>query len=276
MNNCIERFLEFVVKYKKEKDWTDECKKLIEVFFPLHLLREKSGIVMLTYKKFETAIPYFFYNGAKWVKRNKPLEVYIHQHTSESKKFILAFDEQEDGYQIILNNDIDVISPRSLAINNALSSIYREFPILFSENYAENRKFLRLLNKEPNVFQEFEEHIEKGKELSSSLKNYLPIYERLSLNDGNSNNFLEQLVKIEEGFVGALKKIIAVFEKNKEKTPVSFDFEMLIKTISIFGSNRSFLIPSKLYRKISHELMNIFSYNNLYIYNIEPLKELFW
>jgi hypothetical protein len=35
------------------------------------------------------------------------------------------------------------------------------------------------------------------------------------------------------------------------------------------------LIPQKLYNKITDDLMNIFSYNNLYIYNIEPLKKLF-
>ena len=46
-------------------------------------------------------------------------------------KFILAFDEQEDGYQIMLDEKIDIISPQKLAINNALSSINREFSIHF-------------------------------------------------------------------------------------------------------------------------------------------------
>lgn len=41
LNNFIENFLEFVVKYKSdEKDWPVECINLIAIFFPLHLLRK--------------------------------------------------------------------------------------------------------------------------------------------------------------------------------------------------------------------------------------------
>ena len=45
--------------------------------------------------------------------------------------------------------------------------------------------------------------------------------------------------------------------------------------ISKFENNRSLLIPEKLYTQISNDLMNIFSYNNLYVYNIDVLKKLF-
>ncbi len=276
LNNCLENFLMFLIKYKPNRDkWIDGCQELMEIFFPLYLLREESGVVMLTYDKFNTKVPYFKHNGKKWVRKNDYLNKFINESSGDSKRFILAFDEQEDGYQIILNNAIDIISPQSLAINNALSSVYREFPILFSDKYIENRRFLRFLEKEPNVFQEFEEHLERGIELSPSSQKHLSIYKRLSRIEGNSNNFLEQLVKIEKDFQGALKEIVSVFEEFKEDAPFVFDFKMLVRTISIFGSNRSFLIPNKLYRKISSELMNIFSYNNLYIYNVEPLKELY-
>lgn len=50
---------------------------------------------------------------------------------------------------------------------------------------------------------------------------------------------------------------------------------MLSRVFSKFENNRSLLIPQKLYNKIGDELINIFSYNNLYIYNIELLKKLY-
>lgn len=80
---------------------------------------------MLTYDKFETHIPYFNHNGETWVKKTSHLDKYVIQHTNNSRKFILALDEQEDGYQIMLEKKIDIISPQKLAINNALSSINR-------------------------------------------------------------------------------------------------------------------------------------------------------
>ncbi len=133
LNNLIEKFLVFFIKCNLDRDsWSHECLKLIEIFFPLHLLREKSGILMLTYEKFETLIPYFIHKGETWVKKSSHLDKYVIQHTNNSRKFILALDEQEDGYQIMLEKKIDIISPQMLAINNALSSINREFSILFS------------------------------------------------------------------------------------------------------------------------------------------------
>ena len=43
LNNLIEKFLEFLVKSKLDEDsWPIECLKLVEIFVPLHLLREKS------------------------------------------------------------------------------------------------------------------------------------------------------------------------------------------------------------------------------------------
>lgn len=103
LNNALESFLEFYIKCELEKDnLSNECSELIKIFFPLYLLRDQSGILLLTYDKFETKIPYFIHNGKKWVKRNEHLDKYVDQNTNNSRKFILAFDEQEDGYQIML------------------------------------------------------------------------------------------------------------------------------------------------------------------------------
>lgn len=126
LNKLLENFLEFLIKCKLDKDsWSNECLKLMEIFFPLHLLREQSGILMLTHDKFETLIPYFIHNGETWVKKSSHLDRYVIQHTNDSRKFLIAFDDQEDGYQIMLEEKIDIISPQKLAINNALSSINR-------------------------------------------------------------------------------------------------------------------------------------------------------
>ena len=166
LNNFLESFLEFLIKCKLEPEsWPNECLKLMEIFFPLHLLREKSGILMLTYDKFETKIPYFNHNhnGETWVKKSSHLDKYVIKHTNNSRKFIFAFDEQEDGYQIMLDKKIDIISPQKLAINNALSSINREFSILFSTQNNENREFLNFVEKNKGAFHEFQEHFEKDK-----------------------------------------------------------------------------------------------------------------
>ncbi len=155
LNNLIEGFLEFLIKcHPNQCSWSNECLKLVEIFFPLHLLRERSGILMLTYHKFETAIPYFSDNGKTWVKKSNFLDQYVIQPTNKSRKFIIAFDEQEDGYQIILDKKIDIISPQKLAINNALSSINREFSILFSKLNEENRGFLDFIDKNKGAFDE--------------------------------------------------------------------------------------------------------------------------
>src|SRR5690606_19148583 len=96
-------FLEFIVKYKSDNDdYPAECASLLRIFFPLHLLRERSGILMLTYDKFETLVPYFIRSGENWVKKNDYLDKYIAKHTNSNRKFFIAFDEQEDGYQIML------------------------------------------------------------------------------------------------------------------------------------------------------------------------------
>ena len=75
INGLMEKFLETLIKSQPDEDqWTDECRWLVEVFFPLHYLRKKSGFLMLTYEKFETRIPYFDYNGVKWVRKNDYLD----------------------------------------------------------------------------------------------------------------------------------------------------------------------------------------------------------
>ncbi|MEH2026138.1 hypothetical protein [Nostoc sp.] len=276
LNNLFESFLEFLIKCKLDQgSWPNECLKLIEIFFPLHLLREKSGILMLTYDKFETSIPYFKHNEKTWVKKSSHLDKYVIQETTNSVKFILAFDEQEDGYQIMLDKKIDIISPQMLAINNALSSINREFSIIFSTQNNENREFLNFIEKNKGALHEFKEHFEKGKPLEVKLQKYADIYQKLIFDEGNSINFLEQVITIKKGLENSLKEIIGIFDDYDEENPIVLYFEMLSRVFSKFENNRSLLIPQKLYNKISDELMNIFSYNNLYIYNIEPLKKLF-
>ncbi|MBH8565567.1 hypothetical protein I8748_25910 [Nostoc sp. CENA67] len=276
LNNLVESFLEFIINCKlAQESWPIECLKLIKIFFPLYLLQDKSGIVMLTYDKFETRIPYFIHNSKKWVKKSSYLDKYVIQETNDSKRFILAFDEQEDGYEIILDEKIDIISPQKLAINNALSSINREFSILFSIQSDENRKFLNFIEKNKGVLYEFQEHFEKNKAIEEELQQFAPIYRRLTYEEGNSINFLEKVVAIKKGLGESIEEIINIFDIYDEENPILLNFEILSRVFSKFENNRSLLIPQTLYNQISDELMNIFSYNNLYIYNIEPLKKLF-
>ena len=276
LNNLIESFLEFFIKCElDQRNCPPECLKLIEIFFPLHLLQNKSGILMLTYDKFETLISYFIHNGTKWVKKSSHLDKYVIEHTDNSRKFILALDEQEDGYQIMLEKKIDIISPEKLAINNALSSINREFSTLFLTQNNENRDFLNFVDKNKGAFYEFQEHFEKDKALEEKLQKFTRIYQRLTVEEGNSINFLQQIVGIKNGLDKSLKEILEIFENNNEPNPIIVDFEMLSRVVSKFENNRSLLIPQKLYNKICDDLMNIFAYNNLYIYNLEPLQKLF-
>lgn len=276
LNSLIESFLEFFIKCElDQKNCPDECLQLIKIFFPLHLLQKKSGILMLTYDKFETAIPYFIHNGKTWVKKSSYLDQYVIQHTDNSRKFILALDEQEDGYQIMLEKKIDIISPEKLAINNALSSINREFSLLFSTQNNENREFLNFVDQNKGAFYEFQEHFEKDKHLEEHLQKFATIYQRLTVEEGNSIIFLEKIVRIKNGLDESMKGIISIINKSDDINIVTLDFEMLSRVISKFENNRSLLIPQKIYNKISDDLMNIFAYNNLYIYNLEPLQKLF-
>jgi hypothetical protein len=248
---------------------------LTEIFFPLHLLREKSGILMLTYDKFETSIPYFSHNGKTWIKKSNFLDQYVIQPTNKSRKFIIAFDEQEDGYQIILDKKIDIISPQKLAINNALSSINREFSILFSKLNEENREFLAFIDKNKGVFDEFQDHFEKDKAIEQKLQKFAQTYQRLTYEEGNSINFLKQVVKIDKGLEKSVEDIIEIFKHYNGENSIALDFKMLSRVLSKFENNRSLLISQKLYNQISNDLMNIFSYNNLYVYNVDVLKKLF-
>lgn len=276
LNGLIESFLQFVIKCELDREnCPNECLKLIEIFFPLHLLRQESGILMLTYEKFETEIHYFIHNDRTWVKKSNYLHEYVIQHTDRSRKFILALDEQEDGYQIMLEKKIDIISPEKLAINNALSSINREFSILFSTRNNENREFLDFVGKNKGAFSEFQEHFEKDKALEQKLQKFAPIYQKLTFEEGNSIKFLEKIVGIKNGLDKSMDEIVEIFDKDDKENPIVLDFEMLSRVISKFENNRSLLIPQKLYNKICDDLMNIFSYNNLYIYNIDPLQKLF-
>ncbi|MBD2486536.1 hypothetical protein [Aulosira sp. FACHB-615] len=276
LNKLFESFLEFLIKSQlAQETWPIECLRLMEIFFPLHLLQEKSGILMLTYDKFETSIPYFIHNGEKWVKKDDKLDKYIIQQTNNSKKFILALDEQEDGYQIMLYKKIDIISPDQLAINNALSSINREFSLLFSTHNNENREFLNFLDKNKGALRELQEYFDKNKDIDPKLQKFAPTYQRLILEEGNSINFLEQVVTIKKGLDKSMDEIVGILDNYEQENPIVLTFEMLARVLSKFENNRSLLIPQQLYNQISNELMSIFSYNNLYIYNIEPLKRLF-
>lgn len=276
ITNKLEEFLDFLIKtIPDERAWSPECFQLVRVFYPLHLLREKSGILMLTYDKFETQIPYFNFNGAIWVKRRSLLDAYVSAHSDDNHKFIFAFDEQEDGYQIMLETQIDVISPQDLAINNALSSITREFAVLFSSNYRENRDLLLYLLHNPGAVREFEEHFEKGKILEGKLATLAPAFERLVYEEGNSPEFLRQVARINEAIEGSMQNITNLLGSFNDGKPPTLDFEMLSRVFSKFENNRSLLIPRKVYAKFSEDLLNIFSYNNLFIYNLEPLKKLY-
>ena len=276
LNNLLESFLEFFIKYELDKEnLSNECLKLIEIFFPLYLLREKFGILLLTYDKFETGIQYFRYNRKKWVKKSEHLDKYVVQNTNNSRKFILAFDEQEDGYQIMLKKKIDIISPEEMAINNALSSIYREFAPLFYKKNNLNRELLTFLDRNKGAFNEFQEHLERGRILEPKLQKYLDTYQKITSEEGSSIKFLKDLISINKGIEESLVKIMAIFNNDNEATPVDFNFEMLSRVLAKFENTRTLLIPQKLYDQIGNDLMNIFAYNNLYIYNIKPLQNLY-
>ena len=276
LNDLVENFLQLLIKSKlAQESWPIECLKLVEIFFPLDLLRDKSGILMLTYEKFETRIPYFIYKKETWVKQSNYLDKYVSQQTNDSKKFILAFDEQEDGYEIILDKKINIISPQQMAINNALSSINREFSILFSTQSDENRELLNFLDNNKGAIHEFQEHFEKDKAIEEKLQRFAPIYRRLTYEEGNSINFFKKVAAIKKGLDASIEEIIKIFNIYDEVNPLLLNFEILSRVFSKFENNRSLLIPQKLYNQISDEITNIFSYNNLYIYNIELLKKLF-
>ena len=276
IDKLLGNFLYCLINYTSdETSWPDECLKLAEIFYPLYLLRKTSGILMLTCKKFETTVPYFKFNSKTWVKKEIHLYKYVNQQTNDSLKFILAFDEQEDGYNIMLREMIDIISPQTLAINNALSSINRELSVLFSRNGEKNRKLFKFLEENPGAFYEFDEFIEKNRVVEPRFKELAQIYQRLIIEEGNSPNFLKKIAKINTSLERSLEKIANVFEEFHEEKPVPFDFKGLYKILSKFENNRSLLIPYSIYAKIGNDLTNIFSFNNIYIYNIEPLKKLF-
>jgi hypothetical protein len=275
LDGVIENFLQFLLKcHPDENSWSQEYLRLVEIFFPLYLVREKSGILLLTYDKFATLIPFFIPRDKTWSKQDYYLDQYI-QTNKPDRKFILAFDEQEDGYQIILRKKIDIISPQKLAINNALSSVNRELSIFWSVYGHENRELLNFLEKNKGAFAEFQEYFEKGKNLDLSLQKFIPIYQRLVYEEGNSQDFLREVIKIKQGLETSLAEIFNIYSNYERDNSLVLNFEMLSRVFSKFENNRSLLIPQKLYNTISNELMNIFSYNNLYVYNIEPLKELF-
>lgn len=272
----IETFLQFFIRERPdEAAWPEEVLRLVEIFFPLYLLREKSGILLLTCQKFETTLPVFHFDGNVWIRRDRRIPAYIGQQQDPGVKFILAFDELEDGYQIMLDEMIDIISPQALAINNALSSINRELSVLFSRHGKDNRKLLEFVVQNSGAFHEFEEHATRNKMIAPRLMELFPLYERLVAREGNSIQFLRELAKINRQLEESLQDIAQVFEQYQEEKPVNFDFTILDKVLSRFQNNRSLLIPYELYQEIGDDLINIFSYNNVYIYNIEPLKKLF-
>ncbi|MEM7581705.1 MAG: hypothetical protein AAF316_18085, partial [Cyanobacteria bacterium P01_A01_bin.80] len=252
----IEKFLVFLINSQPdENNWSDECFKLVEIFFPLYLLRKKSGILLLTYDKFETKIPYFKHNGKKWIKKSDRLDKYVVQQANDVTKFILAFDEQEDGYQIMLKKKIDIISPEEMAINNALSSIYREFALLFAKRNHKNRDLLTFLDHNQGAFDEFQEHLEKGKILAPQLQEYLETYNKITVEEGSSIKFLQHLISINKGIDNCLTDIMTIFENDNEEVPVNLDFEVLLRVLAKFENTRSLLIPRKLYNQISNDLM---------------------
>lgn len=275
ITGSIEKFLEIFIKaMPDESKWAEECLELVRVYYPLFLLRDKSGILLMTYDKFETEIPYFVEAGKRWIMRKVLFDQYVQEYSSDTCRFLIAFDEQEDGYQIMLNHQIDIISPKDLAINNALSSIYREFAVLFSLKNIENRIFLKFIRKNPGAMREWSEYFEKGKIIDERLLEFAETFRRLTYLEGNSPNFLTQIAAIDAGIETSFKDIIDAFGSFSEEYPINLDFEKLSRVLSAFENNRALVIPHKLYAKYAEDLMNIFSYNNLYIYNIEVLKSL--
>lgn len=276
LDNLIKGFLEFVIKCEVDrKNCSSECLELLKIFFPLHILGNKSGIVMLSYDKFETKISYFIHNERTWVKKSNYLDRYIIDDINKSKKFIIALDEQEDGYQIMLDKKIDIISPQTLAINNALSSIDREFSLLFSDKQSDTIDFLDFIDKNKEAFDDFREYFGKDKPLNPQFQKFAITYQRLIAIEGNSITFLHQVIALRKQIEKSMAEITGILGDYDEENPIELNFEMLARVFSKFENNRSLLISHKLYNKISDELTNIFSYNNLYIYNIEPLKKIF-
>lgn len=275
ITSSLDKFLDILIKAVPDEDtWPDECLELVKIYYPLFLLRDKSGILLMTYKKFETEIPYFVEAGNRWIQRKSLFDEYVREYSSETCRFLMAFDEQEDGYQIMLEEQIDIISPKALAINNALSSIYREFAVLFTGKSDENRAFLRFLRRNPGALREWIEYYEKGKEIEDLLQSLADTFYRLTYMDGNSSNFLTQIAAIDAGIEAAFRSINNTFGNFGEEQHVRIDFERLAKVLAAFENNRALVIPHKLYSRYAEDLMNIFSYNNLYIYNIEVLKNL--
>jgi len=275
ITGSLDKFLEIYIKAVPDETlWPEECLELVKIYYPLFLLREKSGILLMTYKKFETEIPYFVRIGGRWIMRKSRFDEYVREYSSDTCRFVMAFDEQEDGYQIMLEEQIDIISPKALAINNALSSIYREFAVLFSGKSEENRAFLRFFRKNPGALREWKEYYEKGKEIDPNLLTAADIFQRLTYLEGNSSDFLLQIAAIDDRIEASFQSIINAFGNFGEEQPVRLDFEKLARVLAAFENNRALVIPHKLYSRYAEDLMNIFSYNNLYIYNIEVLKNL--
>jgi hypothetical protein len=275
ITGSLEKFLETYIKsIPDESKWVDECLELVIIFYPLFLLREKSGILLMTYDKFETEIPYFAEVGGRWIKRSALFDQYVREHSSDTRRFLIAFDEQEDGYQIMLDHQIDIISPKDLAINNALSSIYREFALLFSPESKETHAFLKFVNKNPGALREWNDYFDKGKIVDRKLLELADMFQQLTRDEGNSSYFLTQIAAIDAGIETSFKTIADAFGSFGAGHSINLDFNKLSRVLSTFENNRSLLIPHKLYSKYAEELMNIFTYNNLYIYNIEVLKSL--
>ena len=121
-------------------------------------------------------------------------------------------DQQEDGYQIMLEKKIDIISPEKLAINNALSSMNREFSMLFSTKNNENRDFLNFVDKNKGAFYEFQEHFEKDKTLEEKLQRFATIYQRLTVEEGNSIILVEKIVRIKNGLDESMEEIVSIIK----------------------------------------------------------------
>lgn len=275
ITGSLDKFLDILVKAIPNEDaWPEECLELVKIYYPLFLLREKSGILLMTYKKFETEIPYFVKVGNGWIQRKSLFDKYVREYSSATCRFLMAFDEQEDGYQIMLEEQIDIISPKALAINNALSSIFREFAVLFTGKSDENRAFLRYLRRNPGALREWIDYYEKGKEIEEPLQSLADTFRRLTYLDGNSSIFLTQIAAIDAEIEASFRNINNTIGNFGEEQQVRIDFDRLTKVLAAFENNRALVIPHRLYSRYAEDLMNIFSYNNLYIYNIDVLKNL--
>lgn len=273
ITGSIESFLDILIRaIPDETTWSDECQDLVKIFYPLFLLREQSGILLMTYSKFETRIPYFVSTKKRWIKRSVLFDQYVRER-SETCRFLFAFDEQEDGYQSMLEEQIDIISPHDLAINNALSSIYREFALLLAPENKGNRDFLRFIKNNPGALREWGEHFDKQKPIDGKLLALSKIYQELTEFEGNSAPFLNQIAQIDAGIQASFKNIENAFASFGQ-APIPLDFDRFSQVLSTFGNNRTLMIPHDLYARYAADLATIFSYNNLYIYNIAALKNL--